>query len=330
VTAGPPVPLHRALAEVDRPGAVVALGNFDGVHVGHRALLARARARAAELGAPLVVVSFFPPAKVLFAGARFLTSEGEKHALLVEAGADAVVVIPFDRAFAETPAERFVAELAALRPAVVVVGEDFRFGRDRSGGLDLLRAAVLHLEVVALELYDGIVAKSSAIREALERGDVAAAERLLGAPYRVTGPVLHGDRRGRTIGFPTANVGTDPRKALPIGVFAVAVDTPAGRHGGMANVGPRPTFPDGAPALEAHLFDADLDLYGHCVTVHLLAHLRAPRRFDGVAALRAQLERDATDARTALAARGPLAEQGPLAARGPHGAPRRSDRGPSC
>jgi riboflavin kinase / FMN adenylyltransferase len=305
VTPGAPVPLHRALAEVGRTGAVVALGNFDGVHVGHRALLARARARAAALGAPLVVVSFFPPAKVLFAGARFLTSEEEKHALLAEAGADAVVVIPFDRAFAATPAERFVAELGALRPAVVVVGEDFRFGRDRTGGLDLLRAAVLHLEVVALELTDGVVAKSSAIRAALERGDVATAERLLGAPYRVTGPVLHGDQRGRTLGFPTANVGTDPRKALPVGVFAVAVDTPAGRRGGMANVGPRPTFPDGAPALEAHLFDTDLDLYGRSVTVHLLAHLRAPRRFDGVAALRQQLELDAAAARATLATRVP-------------------------
>jgi riboflavin kinase/FMN adenylyltransferase len=144
--------------------------------------------------------------------------------------------------------------------------------------------------------------KSSAIRAALASGDVARAAHLLGAPYRVQGPVVEGDRRGRTIGFPTLNVATDARKALPIGVFAVRVDTPLGRFDGMANVGPRPTFPDGAPALEAHLFDVDLDLYGHEVAVHLLARLRAPQRFDGVEALRAQLERDAETARAALAA----------------------------
>jgi riboflavin kinase / FMN adenylyltransferase len=298
-----PVPLHRSLSDLARPGAVVALGNFDGVHVGHRALLAHARERASALGSPLAVVSFFPPAKVLFTGAFFLTGEAEKHALLAEAGADVVVVIPFDRAFAATPASAFTAALTAAAPAIVVVGEDFRFGRAREGGLDLLRAAVPHLEVVALELSDGVPAKSSAIRDALRRGDVEGAERLLGAPYRVTGPVVRGDQRGRTIGFPTANVATDPRKALPIGVFAVAVDTPEGRFGGMANVGPRPTFPDGAPALEAHLFDTDLDLYDREVTVHLLKCLRPPRRFEGVAALAEQLRRDADDARAALAER---------------------------
>jgi 23S rRNA (guanosine2251-2'-O)-methyltransferase len=139
------------------------------------------------------------------------------------------------------------------------------------GGLDLLRAAVPHLEVVAARALDGVVAKSSADpRGPGGLGDVERAERLLGLPYRVAGLVVRGDQRGRTIGFPTANVATDPRKALPIGVFAVAVDTPAGRFGGMANVGPRPTFPDGAPALEVHLFDADVDLYDRVVTVHLL------------------------------------------------------------
>jgi riboflavin kinase / FMN adenylyltransferase len=300
--AGRTVPLLRSLAAIDRVGAVVALGNFDGVHVGHRALLAHARARADELGTALVVVSFFPPAKVLFAKAPFLTTEEEKRALLAEVGADAVVVVPFDRAFAATPAADFVAALAAVGPAMVVVGEDFRFGRAREGGLDLLRAAVPHLEVVALELFDGVVAKSSAIRAALAGGDVEGAERLLGAPYRITGEVVRGDQRGRTLGFPTANVATDPRKALPIGVFAVAVDTPSGRFGGMANVGPRPTFPDGAPALEVHLFDTDLDLYGRVITVHLLARLRPPRRFDGLEALTAQLRRDAAAARAALAA----------------------------
>ena len=296
------VPRKHAVSEVESRRAVLALGNFDGVHLGHRALLGLAGARARSLDAPLVVVSFFPPAKVLFGDAHFLASEVEKHALLREAGAHEVAIVPFTRAFATTPPEAFVADLAALAPQLIVVGEDFRFGRERSGGLDLLRAAADHLEVVPLELVGDEVVKSSAVRAALATGDVARAAHLLGAPYRVHGPVARGDQRGRTIGFPTLNVTTDPRKALPIGVFAVRVDTPLGRFGGMANVGPRPTFPDGAPALEAHLFDVDLDLYGRDVTVHLLARLRAPQRFDGVDALRAQLVHDAAAARAALAA----------------------------
>jgi riboflavin kinase / FMN adenylyltransferase len=297
------VVLHRTLAGIERHGTVIALGNFDGVHLGHRALLGRARERADELGVPLVAVSFFPPAKVLFGDARFLSSESEKAALLTEAGAAEVVVIPFDRAFAATPPEAFADAVAAARPAVVVVGEDFRFGRERSGGLDLLRATLPHIEVVPLELTAGEVTKSSLIRAALAAADVERAEQMLGLPYRVTGLVVRGDQRGRTIGFPTLNVATDPRKALPIGVFAVVVDTPAGRCDGVANVGPRPTFPDGAPALEAHLLDTDLDLYDRRVTVHLLQHLRAPRRFDGLDALRAQLAVDAAGARLAIASR---------------------------
>ena len=298
------VVLHRDLAPVAGAGAVLAIGNFDGVHVGHRALLARARSRADELAAPLVAVTFFPPAKVLFGDARFLSSEEEKAALLSEAGADGVVILPFDRAFAAQPPEAFAARLAAAAPAMVVVGEDFRFGRDRAGGLDLLRRVAPHLEVVTLELAAGEIAKSTAIRDALARGDVRRAERLLGVPYRVRGPVVTGDRRGRTIGVPTANVATDPRKALPIGVFAVAVDTPGGRFGGMANVGPRPTFPDAPPALEAHLFDVAVDLYERRVTVHLLEFLRPPRRFGSLEELRAQLAHDDRAARAALTERG--------------------------
>ena len=298
----PAAPLRRALAEATARRAVLALGNFDGVHLGHRSLLGLAGARARALGAPLVVVSFFPPAKVLFGDAAYLASEAEKHALLSEAGADEVVIVPFTRAFAATPPTAFVAELAALAPRMIVVGEDFRFGKERSGGLDLLRGAADHLEVVPLELVGEEIVKSSAVRVALATGDVARAAHLLGAPYRVTGPVARGDQRGRTIGFPTLNVATDARKALPVGVFAVRVDTPLGRFDGMANVGPRPTFPDGAPSLEAHLFDVDADLYDRTVTVHLLVRLRAPKRFDGIDALRAQLVREAAAARAALAA----------------------------
>ena len=295
--------IHRSLAAIERRGAVLVLGNFDGVHLGHRALIGAARERADALGCGLIAATFFPPAKVLFAGAQFLSSETEKAQLLAEAGVDEVVVIPFDPTFAGTPAEHFAQDLAGSQPALVMVGEDFRFGRNRTGGLDLLRHHLPHLEVVPLELVAGEVAKSTAIRTALADADVARAERLLGAPYRVHGLVVQGEQRGRTLGYPTLNLETHPRKLLPPGVFAVWVDTPAGRFGGMANVGPRPTFPDSVPALEAHLFDVALDLYERQVTVHLLTHLRPPQRFGSLAALQAQLGDDARAARVALAAR---------------------------
>jgi riboflavin kinase / FMN adenylyltransferase len=300
-------PSGDALSDLTAPwphGAVVALGNFDGVHVGHRTLLAHAAGQARALAAPLVAITFFPPAKVVFAGAKFLSSAAEKGDLLRSAGSDEVVTIGFDPTFAATPAEEFVAAIAQRSPRLCVVGEDFRFGRDRRGGVETLHAALAEVAVVPLALAGGRVAKSSEIRAALAEADVASAGAMLGGPYRVRGVVIRGDQRGRTIGFPTANVATDPRKALPVGVFAVAVDTPFGRRAGMANVGPRPTFPDGAPALEVHLFDFDDDLYDQEITVHLLAHLRAPRPFGSLAELKRALGDDALAARAVAAAWG--------------------------
>lgn len=293
-----------ALAQLRSRRPVLALGNFDGVHLGHRRLLSLARQRADQLAAPLLVLSFFPPAKVLFGGAPYLNSADEKRALLAEVGADEVLVLPFDHELATTPADDFARLLSELAPCLLVVGEDFRFGRDRAGGLDLLRQSVSHLEVVALELVGAEVAKSSAIREALAAGDLGRAEALLGAPYRISGLVQHGDRRGRLLGYPTANLLSDARKALPLGVFAVAVDTPQGRYGGMANLGTRPTFQDDATLVEAHLFDTTLDLYGQPITVHLLGALRSSRRFDGLEALKAQLALDEAAAREVLQGRG--------------------------
>ena len=289
------------LEDVRARGAVIAIGNFDGVHVGHRALLAHAADLARSAGAPWVVVSFFPPAKVLFGSAPYLSSRDEKHLLIRELGPDEVVILPFDRAFAATPAERFVEAIAALSPSAIVVGDDFRFGRGRGGSTEDLGRAAPRVEVLRLVAIGGEVVKSSSIRAALEAGDLERANRLLGAPYLVSGTVVQGDRRGRTIGVPTANLATPPDKALPAGVFAVTVDVPGrGRYGAMANVGPRPSFPGQAPGLEAHLFDFDGDLYGQDLTVRLLARLRGGRRFDGLDDLREQLVRDALGARDVL------------------------------
>lgn len=294
----------RVVEEVralDLRGPVLAIGNFDGVHRGHRALLARMREWAEAEGRPSGVITFFPPARVLFGGASYLNSREEKLEALADVAPDAVAMVPFTRAYARTPKEAFLADLAALAPRAIVVGEDFRFGRERAGGLDDLQHVPERLEVFGLRADDVGPISSSRIREHLAAGEVEAAAALLGAPYPARGAVATGDRRGRTLGFPTANLAVPERKALPIGVFAVRVDTPRGRFDGMANVGPRPSFPDEAPRLEAHLFDFDGDLYGATLTVRFVARLRGQVRFENVEALRAQLERDRRDARRALA-----------------------------
>ena len=300
-------PLRRELAAVQSARPVVVLGTFDGVHCGHRALIAHTVEVAQRLRRPWVPVAFFPPPKTLLAGHAFLSSEREKHELLVEAGRDAgaapaeVVVVAFDADVAATPAEAFAAALAALRPSAVVVGEDFRFGRGRRGGIDMLRATADQLEVLPLVAIGDEVVKSSLVRDALDAGDVERAAELLCAPYRVVGEVVRGDQRGRTIGVPTANLDLDPRKALPEGVFAVTVDLPDGtRRGAMANLGPRPSFAGPSARVEAHLFDVDGDLYGATLRVHLVARLRAQRRFADLAELRAQLSEDARAARVRL------------------------------
>ena len=287
--------------ELDVRGAVVAIGNFDGVHRGHRALLDRMRRWADEEGRPSAVVTFFPPAKVLFRGASYLSSREEKIELLRPFGPDAIAVVPFTHDYARTEKETFLAELGELRPRAVVVGEDFRFGRHRAGGLDDLQHVPERLEVFGLRLDGDAPISSSRIREHLAAGEIDAANRLLGEPYLAIGTVTAGDRRGRTIGVPTANLELPPEKALPLGVFAVQADTPHGTYGGMANVGPRPSFPGGAPRLEAHLFDFDGDLYGASLQVRFVTRLRGQRRFGGLDELKAQLDADRVAARRALA-----------------------------
>lgn len=300
-------PWHGALDAVTSERPVVVLGTFDGVHTGHRALLAHAVSVARRSGRPWLPVAFFPPPKTVLAGHPFLSSAEEKHELLVEVGAALgaapaeVVIVPFTAEVAATPAERFCEALAACAPSTLVVGEDFRFGQGRRGDVALLREAVGPVEVLPLVAIGDEVVKSSAIRDALDEGDVARAGALLGAPYRVIGEVVRGDQRGRQIGVPTVNLDLDPRKALPTGVFAAWVDVPGGgRWPSMANLGPRPSFDGPAARLEAHLLGYTGDLYGAHVRVHLVARLRTQQRFASLGELRAQLALDASAARAAL------------------------------
>jgi riboflavin kinase / FMN adenylyltransferase len=294
---------------LDRPHtpSAVAIGSFDGLHLGHQNLLEHLSELAHQHHVPSVVYTFDQPTRVLLQGSKFLYSLAEKLKILEELGVDEVIAVPFTRAFSLRPPEAFLEDVRALQPVGIVVGDDFRFGHDRAGGLEDLRAVTPNL--IALPMHTlpnqsgaGEAIKTSRIRGLLEASDVAAARALLGRPYTARGVVIHGDARGRTIGFPTANVATSDGKLLPPGVFAVRLLTPDGLfHDGMANVGKRPTVGgDLRESLEVHLFDFSGDLYGLEVRVDFLARLRGEVKFSGLDALKAQLGQDRSDAIAAL------------------------------
>lgn len=288
------------VSAVSARGAVLSIGNFDGVHVGHRALLGRMQELGRKLGRPAVAISFFPTSGMVFRSTGCLSSAWEKTLLLSAFGPEEVVLIPFSRDYAATDKDEFLGQLAALGPAAILVGADFRFGRGREGTLNDLSLVTDRLEVFRLLESDGEKVSSSRIRELLRAGELSLANRLLGAPYLAAGTVVEGERRGRTIGFPTANLEVAEGKVLPAGVFAVTAELGERTLQGMANVGPRPSFPDGAPALEVNLFDFDEDIYGRELLVRFHAPLRSQKHFSGLAELQAQLAADGEKARRLL------------------------------
>ncbi len=296
--------------------AVATIGFFDGVHRGHERLLVRAAelARAGSMHA--VAVTFWPhPEVVLRPDATptpLLTTLNEKLTTFERLGLlDAVLVIPFTTALADLSPTAFLDALGAfIEPRFLVEGTDFALGSHRAGDVNVLRrlGAERGFEVETLEVPDdaGERISSTRIRALVRAGDVAGAAALLGRRYELAGEVVVGDRRGRLLGFPTANLRVDPAKALPAnGVYAVRVRLPgesAAVHPGVCNIGVRPTF-GGEPKLliEAHLLDAAMDLYGLPLAIELVARLRDERRFNGVDELKAQIGRDADDARRLLA-----------------------------
>ncbi len=314
----PAVELIRGLHNL-RPrhrGCVVTIGNFDGVHRGHKAVMDQLAAKGAELALPSLVLIFEPQPQEFFAPERSparLTRLREKlHALDVDA-VDRVLCVRFDARFAAVTAEEFVERIlvAGLGARYVVVGDDFRFGYRRAGDFAFLQAAGRRhgFEVAQQATFaiDGERVSSTAVREALERGDLERAATLLGYPFAIHGRVAHGDRRGRTIGYPTANIHLH-RRAVPLrGVFAVQVrglgDQPVP---GVANLGHRPTIAGGlaVPLLEVHLLDFAGDLYGRYVQVEFLHRIREERRFASLEALKAQIVRDEGEARAYFAGAG--------------------------
>ena len=294
--------------------SVVTIGNFDGVHRGHRTLIARTTAEATQRGARAVALTFDPhPAAVLRPDAvpAALQSLEERTALLRESGCDEVVVVPFDAAFAAQGPEEFIDRLLVDRLAaeLVVVGTNFRFGRAAAGDVALLIALGeqrgFGVEAVGLvDLGDGPVS-SSALRSQLAAGDVEVVARGLGRPFSLTGEVVHGEGRGRTIGIPTANVAVAEGRVLPAdGVYACwAGSEGGGRTPAVVNVGWRPTFAGTSRSVEAHLLvDDGPDLYGQRLTLEFVARVRGEQRFEGSEALVARIHEDIRMARELLLA----------------------------
>jgi riboflavin kinase/FMN adenylyltransferase len=291
-----------------RPAAVT-LGNFDGVHLGHRALLEAARRVAEPEGWLVRAVTFDPHPAAVLAPERapaLLTTVARRAELLRAFGADDVEVLRFDADLAQLTPERFAREVLSegLRARAVVVGPDFRFGRGRSGDAQRLTnlGAELGFARIAVEpvLEDGEVVSSTRVRAALGEGAVAEAARLLGRAHEVTGTVVRGDGRGRTLGVPTANLACEPVLLPADGVYAVLgrVLGEGALLRGVANLGVRPTFGAGRSA-EVHFFDLDRDLYGARVRIAFVERLRTERRFDGLDALKAQIALDLRAGRAA-------------------------------
>jgi len=294
-------------------GAVVAIGNFDGIHRGHVAVIARAKALAQQLGAPCAVLTFEPHPTDHFKGEGTifrLTPFKAKAQILARMGLAGMIVLTFDKALAECSAEAFITQilLARLRIRAAVVGYDFHFGARRAGTPALLAQAgrqygfqVEIVERVPTHAGDE-AASSTATRTALVDGDVGLAERLLGHPFAIWGEVIAGQRRGRVLGFPTANLRPDSSCRLRHGIYAVRVRIGATIHDGVASFGRRPTFDNGAALLEVFVFDFKGDLYGQTIEVLFKGWIRAEAKFASVESLIEQMKRDEMKAKEILRA----------------------------
>jgi riboflavin kinase / FMN adenylyltransferase len=293
-----------------RGRCALTIGNFDGVHRGHRALVERVIAKASELQLTSCVLTFEPHPREFFspdAAPARLTRLRDKLALLAAAGVERAHIARFDARFAALSAQRFVEEVLVrgLGVACLLVGRDFRFGERRGGDYATLEAAAQHHGFVLEEMpdvrFEGERVSSSTARAALAAGDLRGAERLLGHPYTISGRVAHGAKLGRSLGFPTANIVL--RRSPPLsGIFVVEVE---GLGRGVASIGRRPTVnPLPLPLLEVHLFDGQRDLYGEHLRVRFLKKLRDEKKYGDLAALRRAIAQDTKDAREFFATNG--------------------------
>ena len=292
-------------------GSILALGNFDGFHLGHQAVVGRAVARAFHERRPVIVATFDPHPVRFFrpdVPPFRLTTLDQRETLFGHAGADAMLVFEFGAALASMDAEEFVSEVLArqIGAAGVITGDDFSFGKGRRGDAALLAKAGadngLAAEAVSQVVLDGERISSGRIREALVAGDTGTATRMLSRDYAIEGVVQRGDARGRELGYPTANLELGDYQRPRYGIYAVRVTLDDGsEHPGVASLGVRPTFDPPRELLEAHLFDVQRDLYGQRIEVALHAFIRDEKKFEGIDALIAEMRRDEAEARKLLA-----------------------------
>jgi riboflavin kinase/FMN adenylyltransferase len=290
--------------------AVVAIGNFDGVHRGHRAVIATAIARARGGNRPAAALTFEPHPRSFFQPHEpsfRLSSQAGKLRLLAATGLDGAIVLAFDAALASLTAKEFISRILIERLAIAgaVIGFNFHFGKERAGTPDVLVAQGTHrgftVDVVPPFEHAGCHVSSGVVRDALATGRVAEAADLLGYPWFVTGQVVHGDRRGRELGYPTANLRLDPDCGLQHGIYAVRVGVGGGRYDGVASFGRRPMFDSGVVLLEVFLFDFSGDLYDVTLDVAFIAWIRHELKFDNVEELIRRMDEDSRLARAALA-----------------------------
>lgn len=290
-------------------GAVVAIGNFDGVHRGHRAVIGAALSRAAKLGRKAAALTFSPHPRLFFRpqDALFhLSSERNKLRLLAATGLDGAIVMRFDADLAATSAQDFIERMLLGRFGIggAAIGFDFHFGQNRAGSPAYLTEQGARLgfavDIVPPLQDEGRPVSSGAVRQALSEGKVVEATELLGAPWFVTGEVIHGEKRGRELGFPTANLKLDPACGLKHGIYAVRVAVGGVLHDGVASFGRRPMFDDGAPLLEVFLFDFDGDLYGQTIDVAFIGWIRHEQKFSSIDALQRHMMADTAQAKDAL------------------------------
>jgi riboflavin kinase / FMN adenylyltransferase len=308
VSAAPQAAVDAAAHDALR-GAVVAIGNFDGVHRGHKAVIAAAQRRAAALGRPAAALTFEPHPRAFFNPGEplfRLTDAAAKLRLLAATGLDGAIVLTFDDALANLSAEDFVSRILVERFAVsgAAIGFNFHFGANRAGSPDFLAAEGKRrgfaVDVVPPLADRGRPVSSQPIREALATGRLDAAAELLGYPWFLSGTVMHGDKRGRELGFPTANLLPDPSCGLRHGIYAVRVGVGGRRYDGVASFGRRPMFDSGAVLLEIFLFDFSDDLYGAALDVAFIAFIRDEAMFASAKELIRQMQEDARLAREAL------------------------------
>ena len=286
---------------------VVTIGNFDGVHRGHQSLFALVRRTANEHGVKAVAVTFEPhPLKLFFPERRLflITPLAKKIRLIAACGLDALVCVPFTREFADFPAAEFARRVLVRHLGVhtVIVGQNYRFGRDREGDIEILRrfGAELGFSTVVAPtfLVDGQIVSSTRVRQHIMAGEVRAAARLLGRYYTIEGVVGPGKNRGKKLGFPTANLRSEVELYPREGVYAVWVEHRGRRWQGVLSIGYNPTFGDTGLTVEVHLLDFDDDLYGETLKLFFLQYLRPPKAFAGVEALKAQIEHDIAEAQS--------------------------------